>query len=47
VFASIYQPQFNGVVERTNDKIFSAIKKRLLDDKNANGQTNYPKSYGR
>jgi hypothetical protein len=47
VFASIYHPQSNGVIERANGKIFSAIKKRLLDDKKGNGQTNYPKSYGR
>jgi hypothetical protein len=33
VFASIYHPQSNGVVERANGKIFSAIKKRLLDNK--------------
>jgi hypothetical protein len=33
VFASIYHPQSNGVVERANGKIFTAIKKRLLDDK--------------
>jgi hypothetical protein len=33
VSASFYHPQPNRVVERTNDKIFSAIKKRLLDDK--------------
>jgi hypothetical protein len=33
VFASVYHPQSNGVVERANGKIFSAIKKRLLDDK--------------
>jgi transposase InsO family protein len=33
VFTSIYHPQSNGVVERANGKIFSAIKKRLLDDK--------------
>jgi hypothetical protein len=33
VFASVYHPQSNGVVERTSGKIFSAIKKRLLDDK--------------
>jgi hypothetical protein len=32
-FASVYHPQSNGVVERANDKIFTAIKKRLLDDK--------------
>jgi hypothetical protein len=33
VFASVYHPQSNSVVERANGKIFSAIKKRLLDDK--------------
>jgi hypothetical protein len=33
MFTSVYHPQSNGVVERANDKIFSAIKKRLLDDK--------------
>jgi hypothetical protein len=33
VFASVYHPQSNGVVERANSKIFSAIRKRLLDDK--------------
>jgi hypothetical protein len=32
-FASVYHPQSNGVVERANDKIFTAIKKMLLDDK--------------
>jgi ribonuclease HI len=34
MFASVYHPQSNGVVECANDKIFNAIKKRLLDDKN-------------
>jgi hypothetical protein len=29
----VYHPQSNGVVERANGKIFTAIKKRLLDDK--------------
>jgi hypothetical protein len=33
VFASVYHPQSNGVVERANGKICNAIKKRLLDDK--------------
>jgi hypothetical protein len=33
VFALVYHPQSNGVVERANSKIFTAIKKRLLDDK--------------
>jgi hypothetical protein len=33
IFASVYHPQSNGVVEHANCKIFSAIKKRLLDDK--------------
>jgi hypothetical protein len=33
VFAFVYHPQSNGVVERANRKIFSTIKKRLLDDK--------------
>jgi hypothetical protein len=33
VFASVYHPQSNEEVERANSKIFSAIKKRLIDDK--------------
>ena len=33
VFASVYHPQSNRVVDHANSKIFSAIKKRLLDDK--------------
>jgi hypothetical protein len=33
IFAAVYHPQSNGIVERANDKIFTAIKKRLLDDK--------------
>ena len=31
-FASVYHSQSNGGVERANSKIFTAIKKRLLDD---------------
>jgi hypothetical protein len=34
VFASVYHPQSNDIVEHANGKIFSDIKKRLLDDKN-------------
>jgi hypothetical protein len=33
VFASVYHLQSNGVFECANGKIFSVIKKRLLDDK--------------
>jgi transposase InsO family protein len=33
VFTSVYHPQSNGIVERANGKIFTAIKKRLLKDK--------------
>jgi transposase InsO family protein len=47
VFTSVYHPQANRVVERDNEKIFSAIKKRLLDEKRANGLTNFLKSFGR
>jgi transposase InsO family protein len=32
-FASVYHPQSNDVVERANSKIFTPIKKMLLDDK--------------
>jgi hypothetical protein len=32
-FVSVYHPQSNGFVERANGKIFTAIKKMLLDDK--------------
>jgi hypothetical protein len=32
-FTSVYHPQSNSVVEHANGKIFTAIKKRLLDDK--------------
>jgi transposase InsO family protein len=43
VFASVYHPQSNGVVERANDKIFSAIKKRLFDDKKGKWADQLPK----
>jgi hypothetical protein len=33
VFASVYHPQSNGVIECANVNIFTAIKKRLLVDK--------------
>jgi hypothetical protein len=33
VFASVYDPQSNGVIERANGKIFTTINKRLLEDK--------------
>jgi hypothetical protein len=33
VFASVYHPQSNEVVERANENNFNVIKKRLLDDK--------------
>jgi hypothetical protein len=46
-FASVYHPQSNGVVERANGKIFTAVKKMLLDDKKASGPTCYPKWSGR
>jgi transposase InsO family protein len=32
-FASVYHPQSNGTVERTNGQIFSTVKKCLLDQK--------------
>jgi hypothetical protein len=43
VFTSVYHLQSNGVVERANDKIFSAIKKRLLDDKKGKWADQLPK----
>jgi ribonuclease HI len=33
VFASVYHPQSNSIIERANGKIFTAIKKRLLGNK--------------
>jgi hypothetical protein len=43
VFASVYHPQSNSVVERAKRKIFSAIKKRLLDDKKGKWADQLPK----
>jgi hypothetical protein len=34
-FALVYHPQSNGVVEHANGKIFTAVKKMLLDEKKA------------
>jgi hypothetical protein len=38
VFASVYYPQSNEVVERVNALIFEAIKKNLECEKKANEQ---------
>jgi hypothetical protein len=43
VFASVYHPQSNRVVERTNGNPFSVIKKRLLDDKKSKWAEQLPK----
>jgi ribonuclease HI len=43
-FASVYHPQSNGVVERANDKIFTAIKKRLLDDRKGKWADHLPEA---
>jgi transposase InsO family protein len=45
-FASVYHPQSNGVVERANGKIFTAVKKMLLDEKRASGSIFYPRRSG-
>jgi hypothetical protein len=45
-FASVYHPQSNGVVERANGKIFTAVKKMLLDEKRASGPICYPRWSG-
>lgn len=45
VFASVYHPKSNEVVERTNGKIFTTIKKRLLDEKKSSGQISYLKCF--
>ena len=46
-FASVYHPQSNGVVERANGKIFTAVKKMLLDEKRASGPICYLRRSGR
>jgi hypothetical protein len=46
VFASVYHPQSNDVVEHANGKIFTAIKKRLLDDKKGKWADQLPEWYG-
>jgi transposase InsO family protein len=43
LFASVYHPQSNRVVERANGMIFSAIKKRLLDNKKGKWADQLPK----
>jgi hypothetical protein len=40
-FASVYHPQSNRVVERANGKIFTTVKKMLLDEKRASGPICY------
>jgi ribonuclease HI len=43
-FASVYHPQSNDVMERTNGKIFTTIKKMLLDDKKGKWADLLPKA---
>jgi hypothetical protein len=45
-FAAVYHPQSNGVVERANGKIFTAIKKMSSMTRRVNGPTCYLKQYG-
>jgi transposase InsO family protein len=47
VFASVYHPQSNSVVERANGKSSAPLRKSSLTTKRANVPTNYSKSYGR
>ena len=43
-FASVYHPQSNGVMERANGKIFTAVKKMLLDEKKGRWTELLPKA---
>jgi ribonuclease HI len=43
VFASVYHPQSNDVIERANGKIFTTIKKQLLGDKKDKWADQLPK----
>jgi hypothetical protein len=43
VFASVYHPQSNGMVERANICIFTSIKKCLEDQKKGKGANEFSK----
>jgi len=43
IFASVYHPQSNGVIERANGIIFGSIKKCLFDQKNSKWADELPK----
>jgi transposase InsO family protein len=45
-FASVYHLQSNEVVERANGKIFTTVKKMLLDEKRASGPICYLRRSG-